>query len=75
MSLTKRFLESQPEFEQNQNVLLSTAVRDIRRAARIVNSFDNLTEVNFSDLSKVSESLNLALTTLSLLEQQEVPNA
>lgn len=66
MSLTSAYLESQPEFEQQTDVLLETAIKDIQRATRTVERIENLSEITFGDLETISRNLRLALMTLKL---------
>jgi hypothetical protein len=68
MSLTKRYLESQPEFQGNA-ALIESAITDIRIASRIVDNIENLHDLSFSDLSDISRNLQLAVSRLEYLKE------
>ena len=70
MSLTKRYLESQPEFQSN-DALLEIAIRDVQRAARRLNRIENLCELTIGDVADIAESLNLAVLNLELVRKQD----
>ena len=69
MSLTKRYLESQPEFQSN-DALLETAIRDIERAARRLSRIENLCELTIGDVAEITKSLNRAALRLALARQE-----
>ena len=72
MSLTKRYLESQPELNSN-DALLETAIRDIERAACRLNRIENLCEPTMGDVCDIAKSLNLAVLNLELARKENEP--
>ncbi len=75
MSLTKRFLESQPEFQIGYDfATLEAAVKDVRSAAATLDRIENLHELSFTDLDAISRVLHLAIERLEYLrEHNEEP--
>ncbi len=69
MSLTKRYLESQPEFHQQTVVLLETTIKDIQRVAAMIDRVENLSEITFADLEMIPRNLRLALAMLELAKE------
>ncbi len=70
MSLTKREFWNEITAGQNDNVLLSTAIRDVERAARRVQTIEQTADVTIGEVCDLARDLHLALTTLELLRKQ-----
>lgn len=76
MSLTKRYLESQPEFIEGSNAAaIKEAIENVRSAACRVDRIENLSDLSFLDIESISRSLHLAITRLERLSEsaQSVP--
>lgn len=71
MSLTKRWLESQPEFQPTETNI-ENARLDVRAAINQLESIENLDQMDFELILSVANRLRIADQTLQTAINQQV---